>query len=263
MTKRFLEESSQLDRHVESLRLRRSENKMDDARKVLDEVFDRRTLLAVYKFMTSETIDTIDFPISTGKEGNVFRVTTHEGEPLALKIFRINTATFHSLAKYIEGDPRFKGLTGSKRKLIYAWTVKEFKNLCRLQEAGIRVPEPIDFHENLLLMEYLGTPEMPAPAIRNVELEEPEEVYKEIVKFMRLAYKKAELVHGDLSEYNILWHEDKPWIIDCGQSLTADHPNAIEFLQRDIKNINRYFRSLDVKIKSEEEILRSVTGVKI
>jgi len=129
-------------------------------------------------------------------------------------------------------------------------------------DAGIRVPEPIDFHENMLLMEYIGTAEQPAPAIRNVIVPEPEEVYKEIIGFMKKMFRKAELVHGDLSEYNILWHEEKPWIIDCGQSLTADHPNAEEFLKRDIKNINRYFRSLDVKIKSDEEILKTIKGVK-
>lgn len=262
MAKPFTEDSTKLDRKVESLRLRRSENAMDDARKVLDEVFDRRTMAALYKFTSNGAFDSIDFAISTGKEGNVFRVTTHNGELLALKIFRINTATFHSLARYIEGDPRFKGLSGSKRKLIYAWTVKEFKNLHRMMDAGIRVPEPIDFHENMLLMEYIGTPEQPAPAIRNVIVPEPEEVYKEIVGFMKKMYRKAELVHGDLSEYNILWHDDMPWIIDCGQSLTADHPNAEEFLKRDIKNINRYFRSLDVKIKSDEEILKTIKGVK-
>jgi RIO kinase 1 len=262
MANPFLQDSARLDHKVESLRLHRSVGAQDDARKVLDEVFDHRTLMAVYKFMTSESLDTIDFPISTGKEGNVFRVTTHDGDLLALKIYRINTATFHSIAKYIEGDPRFKGLTGSKRKLIYAWAIKEFKNLCRCQEAGVRCPKPIRFHENLLLMEYIGTPEQPAPAIRSVRLEDPAAVYKEIVKFIKMLYKKAELVHGDLSEYNILWHEEKPWIIDVGQSMVVDHPNSEEFLKRDIKNVNRYFRSLDVKIKSEEEILRFVKGVK-
>ncbi len=126
----------------------------------------------------------------------------------------------------------------------------------------MRVPEALDFHQNILLMEYLGDAEMPAPQIRNVQLEHPEVVYREILKFMRRAYQKAHLVHADLSEYNILWFEEKPWIIDCGQAMVVDHPNHMDFLRRDVVNINRYFRSLDVKIKSEEEILRLIVGVK-
>lgn len=253
---------SKLEHQVESLRLRRSEEAQDDARKVLDEVFDRRTLMAIYKFMKSEVIDTVDFPISTGKEGNVFRVTDHDGDFIAMKIYRVSNSTFHNIAKYIEGDPRFKGMKGSHFRLIMAWATKEFKNLMRFKEAGVRVPEAFDFHQNILLMEYLGDEEMPAPQIRSVQLEDPEAVYTEILKFMRLGYRKAHLVHADLSEYNILWYDEKPWIIDCGQAMVIDHPNHMEFLRRDIANINRYFRSLDVKIKSEEEILRLVVGVK-
>jgi len=263
MAKPF-QEGERLDRHVESLRLFRSEESSNDARKVLDEVFDRRTMAALYKFVSNGIMDTIDFALATGKEGNVFRGTTPDGELVALKIYRINTATFRSIAKYIEGDPRFKGLSGSHRKLIYAWCMKEFKNLSRMHDAGVRVPEPIDFHENLLLMQYIGTETAAAPSLRNVELtqEEAEAFYKEIVKFIKLMYKKAKLVHGDLSEYNILVHEGVPWIIDCGQAALADHPNSDELLLRDIKNINRYFRSLDVKVKSDDEIMRLVKGVK-
>ncbi|MCE5296801.1 MAG: serine protein kinase RIO [Euryarchaeota archaeon] len=263
MAKPF-QEGERLDRHVESLRLFRCEESSNDARKVLDEVFDRRTMTALYKLMSNGVIDHLDFALATGKEGNVFRATTPDGDLIALKIYRINTATFRSIATYIEGDPRFKGLSGNHRKLIYAWCTKEFKNLSRMVAAGVRVPQPIDFHENLLLMEYLGTDETAAPSLRNVELtqEEAEEFYKEIVKFIKLMYRKAKLVHGDLSEYNILVHEGVPWIIDCGQATLTDHYNANELLLRDIKNINRYFRSLDVKVKSDEEIMRLVKGVK-
>ncbi len=171
---------AQLEHQVEGLRLRRSENAQDDARKVLDEVFDRRTMMAIYKFMKAGVIDTVDFPISTGKEGNVFRVTDPEGDLIAMKIYRVSNSTFHNIAKYIEGDPRFRGMQGSHFKMIMAWATKEFKNLTRLKEAGVRVPEAIDFHQNILLMEYLGDADMPAPQIRNVQLEHPEVVYREI-----------------------------------------------------------------------------------
>ena len=66
--------------------------------------------------------------------------TAPEGGFVALKIFRTSNATFKNIARYIEGDPRFVGLSGNTRKLIYAWTTKEFKNLCRMEKAGVRVP---------------------------------------------------------------------------------------------------------------------------
>ena len=253
---------AQLEHQVESLRLRRSENAQDDARKVLDEVFDRRTMMAIYKFMKSGVIDTVDFPISTGKEGNVFRVTDPEGDLIAMKIYRVSNSTFHNIAKYIEGDPRFKGLQGSHRKIVFAWSAKEFKNLCRMTEAGVRVPEPVRFHRNILFMEYIGTEEEPAPSLKNSYLENPDEIYKTILKYMKIMYQKAELVHGDLSEYNILMENGKPVIIDVGQAMLIDHVNSLDFLKRDITNINRYFKSLDIKIKTDAEVLKFIQGAK-
>lgn len=240
----------------------RTNSRTGDERKTLDEVFDRDTLLGIYKLMTDGYLDTIQYPVSTGKEGNVFAVADDHGKLFALKIYRTSNATFNRISRYIEGDKRFKGLAGSRRKIIYAWANKEFRNLQRLKEAGVRVPTAVRYQRNMLLMEYIGNKKGPAPLLRNVVLDDPESTYLILVEFMRLAYQDAELVHADLSEYNILWFEEKPWIIDCGQAMVVDHPNHMDFLRRDVVNINRYFRSLDVKIKSEEEILRLVVGVK-
>ncbi len=253
---------SDLERKVENLRLRRSENAQDDARKTMGEVFDRQTMYSLEKLEKMGILESIDFPISTGKEGNVFRVTTPENEILAMKVYRTSNSTFHNIAKYIEGDPRFKGLQGSHRKIVFAWSAKEFKNLCRMTEAGVRVPEPVRFHRNILFMEYIGTEEEPAPSLKNSYLENPDEIYKTILKYMKIMYQKAELVHGDLSEYNILMENGKPVIIDVGQAMLIDHVNSLDFLKRDITNINRYFKSLDIKIKTDAEVLKFIQGAK-
>jgi len=251
-----------LDRKVEALRLTRSFESSSEGRKVTEEVFDRLTLSVIYKLSCEKRIATIDFPVSTGKEGNVFRATAPDGTFVALKIFRTSNATFKTIARYIEGDPRFTGLSGNTRKLIYAWATKEFKNLCRLEAAGVRVPHARRFIKNVIVMDYIGDEVMAAPQLRSVRLEQPQKVYREIVRFMKRAYQKAKLVHGDLSEYNILMHEGKPFIIDCGQAMLADHPNALEFLRRDVKNINRYFRSVGVEVWSDETVLKYVKGVR-
>ncbi|NLX47000.1 MAG: serine protein kinase RIO [Euryarchaeota archaeon] len=251
-----------LDRKVEKLRLTRSFESSQEGRKVMDEVFDNLTLGAIFKLTCEKRISSVDFPVSTGKEGNVFRATAPDGTFVALKIYRTSNATFKNIAKYIEGDTRFKGLTGNPRKLIYAWCTKEFKNLNRLEQAGVRVPHPRRFLKNVIVMDYIGDGVMAAPQLRSVRLDGPQKVYREIVRFMKRAFQKAKLVHGDLSEYNILVHEGAPYIIDCGQAILTDHPNAIDFLKRDVKNVNRYFRSIDVKVWSDETVLRYVQGVR-
>lgn len=248
-----------IERELEKIRFK--EKGVED-RKVLDQVFDKETLLAIYKMMTDGIIETVECPISTGKEGNVFLCKKVNGGYVALKIYRIVTATFRRISKYIQGDPRFEGLSGNYRKIIFAWASKEFRNLQRFSEAGVRVPLPIKFHKNLLVMEYIGTERAPAPLMKDVALEDPEKIYHLIVEYMRLAFQKAELVHGDLSEYNVLIYEGDPVIIDCGQAMVTDHPNALDYLRRDITNINEYFRSVGVKVINDDEVFRLVTGGK-
>jgi len=250
-----------LEREIQRIKTKEYGAVDDEDRKTLDEVFDKQAMFAIYKLMKEGLIEKIDFPISTGKEANVFRVISPDGEYYALKIYRTSNLSFKRIARYIEGDPRFKGIMSSRRKVIFAWATKEFRNLHRLMEAKVRVPEPIKFHQNMLLMEYIGTEEYPAPMLRQVELEDPAKTYRTVLRYMKLAYQKAGLVHGDLSEYNILIEDGKPVFIDVGQAFVVEHPNSKEFLKRDIYNINHYFRSLDIDIKDPDELYRQITKV--
>lgn len=240
-----------LEHKVEALRNTR---RTGDERKVVDEVFDRQTLLTLYDLMTGGVIDTVDYPISTGKEGNVFLATDEDGDHVALKIFRTSTSTFKRISKYIEGDPRFKGITGSRRKVVYAWTGKEYRNLQRYYDAELNVPEPIAFQNNCLVMEFIGEDGVPAPKLKDVEMNDPDDVYECVLSFIVDGYREAHLVHGDMSEYNILMMEDEPILIDCGQAMTADFYNAPEILDRDIKNMNRFFRQRGVDVAERDEI---------
>ena len=124
-------------------------------RKTLDEVFDKSTLLALEKLISSKVIDILDFPISTGKEGNVFRGVTPDKKFVAVKIYRTSTSTFKHISEYIIGDPRFSSLPKNRRDVIFAWTQKEFKNLERLARVGVSAPKPITKIKNVLVMEYI------------------------------------------------------------------------------------------------------------
>ncbi|HHF55293.1 MAG TPA: serine protein kinase RIO [Thermoplasmatales archaeon] len=204
--------------------------------------------------MNNGYIDTFEFPISTGKEGNVFRARRKD-ELIAVKIYRINTATFRSISKYLMYEPPQK-VKKDRRSIIFAWALKEFNNLKKLYNAGVRVPEPIAREGNVIVMEYIGTEEQPAPLLKDAPLENAEEVFEKIKKYLQLMFHKAELVHADFSEYNVLMHEGEPVIIDVGQTVSRDNPMAMEFLQRDVKNIVRFFKKY-IEV-DEQEVLKYI-----
>ena len=230
-----------LEERVQVLERRRKDA---DHGKTYDEVFDENTLMAIYKFVSGDIVRTVDYPVSTGKEGNVFHATTSEGAA-ALKIYRVNNATWRSLAEYLQGDPRFKKIGRTFREMISVWAQKEFKNLQRMREAGVRVPRPLAVHKNLLLMEYIGDESMPAPTMKDLPLADPAAAYEDVLASMA-AMRKAGLVHGDLSEYNLLWWADHPWVIDCAQAVPFAHPRSDDWFRRDVWNIAKYFERLGV-----------------
>ncbi len=247
-------QSKKLDREMQ-----KTIDRIGIDRKTSDEVFDKSTLLTLEKCISNKILDYIDFPISTGKEGNVFLAVTPDHKQVAVKIYRISTATFKHMTHYIQGDPRFQSFHKSRRDIIYAWTSKEYKNLEKLKHIGIRCPEPIAKINNVLIMQYIGNTYEPAPLLKNVRLDNPEEIFKELIKFIKTMYSKANLVHSDLSEFNILMHNQKPYIIDLGQGVLTDHPRANEFLKRDIHTITSHFKKYKINV-NEEDIYNNIVA---
>lgn len=227
-------------------------------RKTMDEVFDKSTLHALEKLISDRVIDILDFPISTGKEGNVFCGVTPDKTYVAVKIYRTSTSTFKHISEYIIGDPRFSSLPKNRRDIIFAWTQKEFKNLERLNRVGIRAPKPIAKIKNVLVMEYIGDEEQPAPLLKDVQLDDPELIFNILIDFISIMYKKAKLVHSDMSAFNVLIHDKKPYLIDLGQGVLLEHPRAYEFLKRDIYNIVCYFKKFNIKA-DEKQIYMKIT----
>jgi RIO kinase 1 len=226
-----------------------------DDRKAFENVFDNATLKTLYRLANKGALEILEGAIAIGKEANVFRGTRRVGakdEYVAVKIYRTTTANFKKIDKYIAGDPRFKNVKlGSKT--IHIWARKEFANLTRMLNAGISVPKPIDYLNNVLIMSFIGSATgVAAPQVKNAPPRNPAEFSKKIIKEMRAMYRTAGMVHSDLSEYNILLKQQKPVIIDVGQAVVLEHPNSEEFLSRDIKNIARYFKILGVPMSAEE-----------
>lgn len=243
-----------LEARVDSLRTREKDS---DVRKTYDEVFDRRALLNLAKLISKGTLVTLDYPVSTGKEANIFHATDGDGLGKAVKIYRVATSTFRNIARYIEGDPRFKGVKRGTRPTILAWAQKEYKNLGRMHLGGTRVPKPETVLENILVMEYIGDDTRPAPLLREVTIEDPEAVFAEVVANMR-GIRRAGLVHADLSEYNMLFWDGHVVVIDVGQAVPLEHTRANEWFHRDIANVARFFRRLGVDV-TPTSLERSVT----
>ena len=246
MKKKVTKKVRRIDTEVDKLRIKRKDT---NALKVTDNVFDDPTLKTLYTLSNKGIIQAMGGPISTGKEANVF-LAEGEEKDVAIKIYRISSSTFNSMEDYILGDPRFRNVRHSKRDIIFAWTKKEQRNLIRAKEAGIRVPEPIVAERNVLVMEFMGKDEKPYPQLKDIHLEKEmtRTVYDTIVNYIDILYNEANLVHGDLSEYNILIIPEtgEPVFIDMGQSVTSEHPRSREFLLRDIENIIRYFKKYSI-----------------
>jgi RIO kinase 1 len=249
----------ELDLHIDLLR-----QKIKDSSdlKVRQAVYDEPTLMNLYALASKGVIDALGGPLATGKEANIFSARG-QGKDLAVKIYRIATSSFKAMQDYLKGDPRFGNVRGTKKAVISAWAKKEFRNLKRAEEAGVRVPHPLAVRENILVMELVG--EMPTPALPlkevHLPVEEARRVYDRLAHYISLLYNRAGLVHADLSEFNILYHHG-PVLIDMGQSVTLDHPMAKKFLERDIASVARYFKKA-YGFGSEEEIWERLRKLKI
>jgi RIO kinase 1 len=211
--------------------------------KVEGSVFDDATLGALYKLVQDGEIDAFGGPISTGKEANVFtalRTDDGEEEEVAVKIYRINTSNFRAMRDYLDGDPRFEGIGADKKKVVVAWTRKEFANLQRARQAGVRVPEPYAVERNVLVMEFVGDETGRAKRLAEVNVENPETAFEVVREYMGRLHA-AGLVHGDLSEYNLLVQDGELVVLDLGQAVTVHHPNSREFLERDCENVASFF----------------------
>jgi RIO kinase 1 len=162
---------------------------------------------------------------------------------------------------YILGDYRFANVRKTKKDVVFAWTKKEFRNLTRARKARVRVPEPLKYRENVLVMQFIGRNGVACPLLKHAvgNLENVKEVYDATIEFMKRLYQDAHLVHADLSEYNILVDDQaEPVFIDMGQSVLVQHPRAQEFLQRDVGNVVKFFSEAGVRA-SAITVLREIT----
>jgi len=226
--------------------------------KIAGKVFDDKTIDVLLNLINKGVISSLDYPIAQGKEAMVFRATsrdsaTGEKEFRAVKIFKYETSSFYkSMTKYVEGDPRFH-LQHTQRAMVQLWSRKEYANLKKCFAAGVAVPEPLVQKENVVVMQFLGEEGIPCALLERLVVENPQQMLEDILENMRKMYC-AGLVHADLSSFNIIPFQGKPFFIDVGQAVLLEHPHAKEFLQKDVENVVKFFNKLGCK-KTPKEVL--------
>ncbi|KAF7692814.1 serine/threonine-protein kinase RIO1 [Silurus meridionalis] len=236
-------------------------------RATVEQVLDPRTRMILFKMLSRGVISGINGCISTGKEANVYHATTAKGESRAIKIYKTSILLFKDRDKYVSGEFRFRHgyCKGNPRKMVRTWAEKEMRNLIRLQTAGIPSPEPIMLRGHVLVMGFIGKDDMPAPLLKNAALSESKarELYLQVIHNIRVMYQEARLVHADLSEFNMLYHDGDAYIIDVSQSVEHDHPHALEFLRKDCSNVNDFFQKHSVAVMTVRELFEFVTDPSI
>ena len=198
-------------------------------------------------------IDGVVRQLMSGKEAMVFVVVCGD-ETRCAKVYKeANKRAFRQAVDYTENRKTkntrqaramAKGSRFGRESQEAAWQNAEVDALYRLAAAGVRVPKPYNFHEGVLLMELVTDADgNAAPRLNDVEFT-PEIAIKyhhaligEVVRMLC-----AGVIHGDLSEFNILISGDGPVIIDLPQAVDAAGNNhAQAMLERDVANLRNYF----------------------
>lgn len=235
---------------------------------------DAPTRLLLYKLINNQILEQVNGIVSTGKEAVILHGSPDPNyvgdlslpKECAIKIFKTTLNEFKQRDRYIKDDYRFKDRFSKQnnRVVINMWAEKEMHNIMRMRDAGINCPEVVVLKKHVLVMSFIGDNHNAAPKLKDARLTAAEWslAYEEIVEMMHKLYNVAKLVHADLSEYNILWHDDKCWFIDVAQSVEPEHPSALEFLMRDCNNIVTFFKKRGLpNIFTKEQLFEHITSL--
>ena len=273
----------------------------------------------ISRAINNEIIEKCNGVVKEGKEAVVYHAdkgAESGGFDVAVKVFKKITE-FRNRGYYVEGDPRF-GKTNyrnlSSKEQLEIWTEKEFRNLTRASRAGVPVPIPLFYKDNILFMRFLGDDGWPAPQLRELELNHGSRrwstLFSQIMDAVKLyvliyllnsftlstgknldahvssfpllnsnrLFQGGHLVHGDLSEYNILvapsyfvvgpsstvvknnGEDLQIVLIDFGQAVDTRHPEATLLLERDLDRILTFFTMQGIDVPTLDEAMVLIMG---
>jgi RIO kinase 2 len=209
--------------------------------------------LAINALVKAGVIESFGQSLGVGKEADVYDALNANGKRIAVKFHRLGRISFRQTR-------RKRGYTREHSTWIFQSHLaaeREFQAMKTVYENDVAVPEPMTQNRHVVAMGMIEG----AQLSKYKDIGKPEKVLKEILYNIRKAYLKANLIHADISEYNIILQSDGHiLIIDWPQAVRTDHANAADLLERDIKNLLTYFsRKFKVEL-TEEEACKYVTG---
>jgi serine/threonine-protein kinase RIO1 len=244
-----------------------------DSEKTKEGALDGRVRLLVTKAINTELIEKFNGCVKEGKEARVYHAdkgAESGGYDVAVKVFK-RIQEFRNRGEYVAGDPRYDARDFSKssgRVKLEIWAEKEYRNLIRAHRAGIPVPKPLHQKENVLFMRFLGQEGWPSPQLRELKMKKGSKkwtaLYEQCMSAIQTLYNDAKLIHGDLSEYNILvcpshllQDQDQMEtaqdpdalqiaLIDFGQAVDSRHLDAEELLRRDLQRVMEFFDKMGI-----------------
>jgi RIO kinase 2 len=207
-------------------------------------------LLALHTLVEKNVISQLGPLIGKGKESDVYSCMDDDENIFALKLYRMGRASFRSIKKY-------RDLIGERGHLSWLYinrlaAKREFEALLKIYELKLNTPKPIAYNRHAIVMSYLRRIEL----IYHKDIKNPAKIFNRIIKQIKKIYQKANMIHGDLGEFNIILdHKGNILIIDWLQWVPRDHPNAGSILERDITNVSNFFQKKFNVISNIDEIL--------
>jgi len=253
-----------------------------------EHVFDKKTRLILLKLLNRGILERVNGIVSTGKESVIVHADggLMEGievpKECVLKVYKTSLNEYSRRHEYLDHDPRYskhsEHAVKGGRKLIEMWALKELHNLNRMRRAGIMCPDTVLLRKQILVMSFIGSHGVPSPKLKDVRMssDQLKSAYQQLLHGMVTMYQTCRLVHADLSEYNLLWHNGTLHFIDVSQAVLRTHPSALTYLYRDCKTMWHYFKSrhlpnletpqqlfnkvsdLDVKYETEREFIEKI-----
>ena len=184
--------------------------------------------------------------LSSGKEADVY-LAGYRGDPIAIKVYRLFQTSR-------------RGGGGAKLDRMSWQAAQEYDALFRAWKAGAPVPTPARRAENMFSMRYLGDKDGPAPRLQDVELGNPERFLARTLSATKALVRGGQ-VHGDLSAFNVIVYQSRPWFIDFSDAIRVDRlgvspwkrlTRAKARLHRDLRALQAYFRRYSLRFDGEE-----------